>query len=133
MQYECPRDSHTLVQHPPDIGTAWRCNACSGAFLTDLISREVASKNLAIGLREAWDREVACPNDGARMQKVAVSPVAIDFCAKCSAAWLDGEEVDRLLGTPEAEQLKSQPGAWAQADWFGPVVFAVVDSLLSGH
>ena len=133
MQYECPRDSHTLMQQPAEDGTAWRCNVCSGAFFTGLISREVASKNVAIGPREVWDCEVACPNDGVRMQKVAVAPVAIDFCGRCSAAWLDGEEVERLFGTPEAEQLKAQPGDWAQADWFGPVVFAVVDSLLSGH
>lgn len=121
------------MQHPADTGTAWRCNVCSGAFLTDLLSRDVASKNWAVGPREDWDREVSCPNDGVRMRKVAVASVAIDYCMQCSAAWLDGEEVERLFGSPEAELLKSQPGLLAQADWFTPAVAAVLDALLSGH
>lgn len=67
-----------------------------------------------------------------------MASVAIDYCmqcsaVQCSAAWLDGEEVERLFGSPEAELLKSQPGLLAQADWFTPVVAAVLDALLSGH
>lgn len=135
--YDCPRDSHALMQQLADTGTAWRCNMCSGAFLSGLLTREVASSRLALGPREAWDLEVVCPKDAIPMQKVTVSAVAIDYCATCASAWLDGEEVERLFATPEAQQLKAQPGAepgWLSGtDFFTPAIYAIFAALAGGH
>ena len=135
MEYDCPRDSHALVRNSDSeaTGTQWRCNTCSGAMFTELLSTEVASKNLAIGPREPWDNRISCPRDGTQMHKVAAASVAIDHCMKCGAAWLDGEELERLFMTPEAAHAKAQPGMWSEGDWFTPVVFAVIEALFNGH
>jgi hypothetical protein len=133
MQYDCPRDSHALREEQASSGFAWRCNTCSGALLTGLMTREIAVRSVAIGPREAWDLEVKCPRDGAKMGMVTLGPVAIDYCKKCGAAWLDGDEVDRLLGTSEAERTKSGRGLLSGFDWSAAITGAIIGALVSGH
>ncbi len=132
MQYNCPRDSHQLVQQPPEIGAPWHCNICSGAFFTDLVRKEVATYNLALGPREEWDREVICPRDAVPMRKVVVGAGAFDCCLQCDAAWLDGDEVDRLWRTPVIEHQKKASGL-SEADWLTPLVTAAIGALAGGH
>lgn len=131
MTLSCPRDKHELLMRPQTRGSAFWCNVCSGVFLEALLPATAQPISLAKSSREPWDPEVLCPKDGQTMQFVVFEGVSIDFCAKCRGVWLDGEEVELFLGTPQAPQSKKTGSALSEADFLSPIVGAIVGALLS--
>jgi len=131
----CPRDGNELIEHTHKLRPVWHCNACSGAFIKVLPINEYRS-NGGKQPREEWDIEICCPEHLEKMDFVTVNGVTLDFCAKCGGVWLDGGEIEALLGSsyskqvfPESSSLGSASGAWSEADFLTPLIEAALKAL----
>lgn len=88
-----------LVEYTADIGCIWRRNVCSGAFIhSPAISSSLTERPLRH--RAQWDREIKCPSDGTEMRGLRRRNVTVDICPVCHSVWLDGDEIQKVLGRP---------------------------------
>ena len=93
----CPRDAHALIQYADENGSLWRCDICSGAFIqSSAISKPAAEHRVAH--RSQWDRGIKCPADATRMRGFLRHGVTMDICALCHGVWLDGDEIEKVVG-----------------------------------
>lgn len=87
-------------------------------------------------MREEWDIDVLCPADGEKMVSQKIKGVTIDICPKCESIWLDGGEIEALLGPDFSEHLspaqiaRTHTGLWSEADFLTPLVEALLSALL---
>lgn len=66
------------------------------------------------------------------MDSVTVRGVTMDICAKCGGVWLDGGEIEALLGPTYSKRLPSEStmgGAWSEADILTPLIEAALGAL----
>ena len=134
----CPRDRNELIEHTSSARSArsaWQCNACSGIFILNLPVEQLRSAGTKQP-REEWDIEINCPEHNEKMDFVTVSGMTIDFCPKCAGVWLDGGEIETLLGQNVWNELLPQPSslagtrsAWSEADLLSPLIDALLDAL----
>lgn len=130
----CPRDANELVEHSDTTLPVLHCNACTGAFIRGLPIHDFQS-NGARQRREEWDREIVCPEHKEKMDSLTVKGVTIDICAKCGGVWLDGGEIEALLGPAYSKRLASESttgGAWSEADILTPLIEAALSALFRG-
>ncbi|HZW10132.1 MAG TPA: zf-TFIIB domain-containing protein [Phycisphaerales bacterium] len=45
---------------------------------------------------------VYCPSDGVLMERIPAAGIEADRCPVCGGVWLDGRELERVLGVPGA-------------------------------
>jgi len=93
----CPIDKHDLIEYADGGQPIWRCNICSGAFVH---ANAVVDGARAESPKERpfWDTEVSCPTDSAKMFAFSYRDVTVHVCASCRGVWLDGGEIEKVLG-----------------------------------
>jgi Zn-finger nucleic acid-binding protein len=86
--------------------------------------------------REEWDVEIKCPEHGEKMDCVTVNGTTIDFCPKCFGVWLDGGEIEAVLGWGVSNEQLPQPfstavgqSAWSEVDLLSPLIDALLSAL----
>ena len=95
----CPRDRNLLVQYKDEGTLLWRCDVCSGAFISSLPSDDSRHMHRT-KIRPEWDPEIQCPADSTKMQGFHYQDVIVDMCEKCHGVWLDSDEIPIVLGHP---------------------------------
>src|SRR6478752_6960484 len=111
----CPRDRHELVLEAENKGKKWCCNICSGRFLQSYPSRPLKTKGASFP-REYWDPQVKCPrHKKTTMLSFRHRGVTLDYCVKCSSVWLDGDDVEKVLGLGKGGDPK-RPGRGVTPD-----------------
>lgn len=131
----CPRDRNELIAHSNPVRPVWYCNACSGVFIRDLPIKQLRV-NGTKRPREEWDIEINCPDHNEKMDFVTVDGITIDFCPKCLGVWLDGGEIETVLGQdvsneifPQSSSPSSSRSAWSEADPLSPLIDALFNAL----
>ena len=130
----CPRDGAELIGHTEAARPVWHCNTCGGAFIKELPIQEFQSIGTQQA-REEWDCEIKCPEHREKMTFLTVKGVTIDICPKCNGVWLDGDEIETLLGSVYSQKLANHGsigGAWSEADILTPLVDAALSALFHG-
>lgn len=124
-----------MIEHVGSIGPAWHCNVCSGVFVKTLSVVELWAKGKKQP-REEWDLVVNCPEHQGKMDFVTVNGITIDICTDCGGVWLDGGEIDVLLGLPNPGQAPSdgssppsKDGDWSGVDFLSPLIDAALNAL----
>ncbi len=106
---KCPRDGNPLIEvaHPDQPALeAMFCDDCSGAFIKGFPVDKLAIET-RLQTREEWDPEVSCPENCGKMDGHTLKDVAIDVCPTCGGVWMDGGEIESLLGSEYAKQLSA--------------------------
>lgn len=130
----CPRDGSELIEHADTVRPTWHCNSCGGAFIKGLPIHEYQS-NGTQQPREQWDVEILCPEHNEMMGFLTVKGVTIDICAKCGGVWLDGGEIEALLGHASSKEIPihcSAGGGWSEVDMLSPLIEAALGALFHG-
>jgi hypothetical protein len=88
--------------------------------------------------REEWDTEINCPEHKEKMEFVTVNGTTIDFCPTCYGMWLDGGEIEGVLGLDVSNVMLPQQSspcdggsAWSGVDPLSPLIDALVESLFN--
>lgn len=67
-----------------------------------------------------YDRELRCPRDGDRMEKVVLlTGVTYDRCGRCAGLWFDATELQRVSGDRELEAMAARTVPVAEKSSFG--------------
>jgi Zn-finger nucleic acid-binding protein len=113
---DCPRCRRPLNKALVDEVAFDRCGVCGGlwldfAQLDDVLSRESRS------LRELLPKDgppvpdeapSACPRCGAPLIRIRASPEPLVYyaCLTCYGRWLDGNQIERIVGRPLAAKFE---------------------------
>ncbi|MDE0884962.1 MAG: zf-TFIIB domain-containing protein [Myxococcota bacterium] len=57
---------------------------------------EACAEEMDLIVQAGYEVDRLCPVDGTAMKKEVAHMLVIDRCPKCSGAWLDGGELERL-------------------------------------
>ncbi|MFN8641197.1 MAG: zf-TFIIB domain-containing protein [Candidatus Binatia bacterium] len=104
----CPKCTGALQAVRVGTTEVDRCPQCGGVWCDDhelqtlLDGPRQALAALRGGAGDELDQRPAiCPRDGARLTRMFSSrtrTVTVDACPDCQGIWLDGGELDRLVG-----------------------------------
>ncbi len=114
---DCPRCHRPLNKTPVDDVAFDRCGACGGlwlefAQLDDVLARESRS------LQDLLPKDVlavpddgappSCPRCGAALVRMRASPEPLVYyvCLACYGRWLDGNQIERIVGRPLAAKFE---------------------------
>lgn len=107
---ECPKCARTLRATKVREVEVDRCKRCRGIWcdrgeLTELLGQSNWRLAKLTGSRAREElnlRKGKCPRDGCDLVRISCSfnqAVVLDTCPQCQGIWLDGGELDKLLGT----------------------------------
>jgi len=102
----CPRDETNLTVERVEGVAAYLCEHCSGlwlehsAVLALAANRGLEWPSTALITPAPGDEEInlSCPADHSAMVALSYKGIAIDICRRCSGIWLDGGELEQILG-----------------------------------
>ena len=114
---DCPRCHRPLNKTPVDEVVFDRCGACGGlwlefAQLDNVLARESHS------LRDLLPKDgpavpddgapPACPRCSAPLIRMRASPEPLVYyaCLSCYGRWLDGNQIERIVGRPLAAKFE---------------------------
>ena len=114
---DCPRCHQALNKTPVDEVVFDRCGACGGlwmdfAQLDDVLARESRSlhdllpKDGPVVPDDA--APPACPRCSAPLIRMRASPEPLVYygCLTCYGRWLDGNQIERIVGRPLAAKFE---------------------------
>ena len=114
---DCPRCHLPLTKTPVDEVIFDRCSACGGlwlefAQLDDVLARESRSLHdlLPEDVPAVPDNAAppACPRCSAPLIRMRASPEPLIYyaCLSCYGRWLDGDQIERIVGRPLAAKFE---------------------------
>jgi Zn-finger nucleic acid-binding protein len=114
---DCPRCHRPLNETPVDEVAFDHCDTCGGlwlefAQLDDVLARESRSLHdlLPKGGSTVPDDAAApaCPRCSAPLIRMRASPEPLVYyaCLTCYGRWLDGNQIERIVGRPLAAKFE---------------------------
>ena len=116
---QCPRCDNALTEARVDEVVLDRCPTCGGIWLDfshleRLLSRESrALRGLLPSDRqkrreEHHEETIACPRCNGTLLRTNTTPEPVSYyaCLTCYGRWIDGNQVDKLVGRPLAAKLE---------------------------
>lgn len=120
---KCPRDNAILVFSDAGLHPRDKCRQCEGVLVgkEEVLAILKGKAPERAALEALPESGLACPQDGAKMRRVAHVGVEADVCLACYSVWLDAGELDQVLaqgkraGRSKAAKAAAVAGAAALA------------------